>query len=420
MDKLIIEGGKPLSGAVKVQGSKNALLPILASSVINPCEYTLTNCPRITDAYAMAQIIELAGGKLVFEGNTMRVDTSGMRKNDVPPEQTRAMRSSVFLLGPMLSRFHHVSCAYPGGCAIGSRPIDLHIKGFRTLGVCVEEIGGRIICDSTAAHAGSVHLDFPSVGATENLMMLAASLDGVTEIKNAAREPEIVDLQNFMQAQGIQAEGAGSSTVRVTGGIKYKQKVNYNIMPDRIAAGTILCATAATHGKTELHGVDPDDLSAVCSKLSEIGCKISVKCDTIFIDATDTALCAPQIIETMPYPGFPTDMQAPMLALCTVACGTSVFCESIYENRYRHAAELRRMGADITICGRTAVVRGGTLHGATVSAEDLRGGAALVIAGLAADGTTVVENADRFIDRGYESIENTLSALGADIKRIRK
>ena len=419
MDRLIITGGRSLEGETHVQGSKNALLPMLAAAVMRPGVYTFTNCPDISDAHAMAQIITLCGGSCSFDAGVMDVDTRYLNVSDVPVRQTRAMRSSIFLLGPMLSRFGKVSCSYPGGCAIGARPIDLHIKSFRALGADADDNAGRIVCSSGKAHCGSVRLDFPSVGATENIMMFAASLEGVTEIENAAREPEIADLQGFMRAQGIEVSGAGTSKIVVKGGIKQNPcRITYKVMPDRIAAGTLLCAAAATRGKITLRSAKYDDIVAITSKLSEMGCKIYRKCDTITIDAK-CALCAPHITETMPYPGFPTDMQAQLLALCTTVYGTSVICERMYENRYRHVSELRRMGADIIVCGRTAVVRGGRLVGAVVKAQDLRGGAALVTAGLAAQGITTVENADSFIDRGYESIEKTLSLLGADIKRVK-
>ena len=421
MDSLIIEGGRRLEGSIKVQGSKNALLPIMAATLMHGNTYILENCPRIKDADTMVNIIVSSGGSVAFGDGTLIIDTKNSCCRDIPDTQTRAMRSSIFLLGPCLARFGKVVCVYPGGCAIGARPIDLHIKGLRCLGVDVRECGDKIICEAKNAHAGRVILDFPSVGATENLMMFAASLDGKTEIINAAKEPEIVDLQEFLRKNGVNINGAGTNRISVCGKTDYmKEPLTYRIMSDRIEAGTLMAAAAASKGKIELLDVNAKNNTAVITKLCEMGCKIHISCDTIYIDAQSTVLKAAQPVETAPYPGFPTDMQAILFALCAQAQGTSVIKECIYENRFRHAAELVKMGADVTLCDRTAVIRGRRLHGARVQSKDLRGGAALCIAALGAEGRTVVENADTYIDRGYECIEKRLASLGADVKRIKE
>lgn len=419
MDKFIVRGGNALRGDINVQGSKNALLPILAATLLTDEDVILTNCALIKDADNMLGILEILGATATRYGNTIRISTKNANSYTMPDKQSREMRSSIFMLGPVLSRFGKVCCVYPGGCAIGNRPINLHLSGLSDLGVTVTEADGKIMCDSEFAHAADISLDFPSVGATENLMMASVNLDGTTTINNAAREPEIVDLQNFMCALGYDVSGAGTSLITVRGGKRYvKGPIEYDIMPDRIVAGTLLCAAAATRSEITLRRARAYDMTSVLAKLREMACKVNVHDDIIHIDAR-AELKALQNTETQPHPGFPTDMQAQLFAVCTTLDGTSVIRENLYENRFRHASELKKMGANVTLHDRTAVIRGGKLHGSTVSASDLRGGAALVIAGLAASGTTVIEDVDIYIDRGYESMEVMLEKIGADIKRIK-
>ena len=419
MEILTVYGGKKLNGDIDVQGSKNELLPILAATLLTDKDITLTNCPRIKDADNMLAILQMLGASVSTEGDKIHVSTKNAYSYVMPDKQSKEMRSSIFMLGPILSRFNKVCCVYPGGCAIGSRPIDLHLRGLKDLGVKVVESDGRIFCDGTDAHAADINLDFQSVGATENLMMAAVLLKGRTTINNAAREPEIEHLQEFMRRLGYDVSGAGTSVITINGGTySTGESVEYKIMPDRIVAGTLLCAAAITRSEITLHKARPSDMTAVLAKMKEMGCQITTCDDTIHIDAKGE-LAAVQSTETQPYPGFPTDMQALLFAVCTTLNGTSVIKENLYENRFRHVGELKKMGAKASVYDRTAVIRGGELHGATVCAGDLRGGAALVVAGLAAKGVTVIENADIYIDRGYESIETMLSKLGADIRRVK-
>lgn len=420
MAKLIIQGGPKVNGEISVCGAKNAVLPILAAALLTEKTVKLTNCPNISDVTNMLCILQELGCRTNRAQDTITINTSEAASGIIPEKLSRKMRSSIFMLGPMLSRFRHVCCVYPGGCDIGNRPIDLHIKGLRDLNIDVQERDGHVYCDSSDIRAAVVHLDFPSVGATENIMMAATAADGVTTITNAACEPEIVDLQNFMRELGYEVLGAGTSTITVIGKKQRPQLkadvIEHRIIPDRIVTGTLLCSAAITNGNVVLHDVNPSDSTAVISKLREMGCRIETTQNTISLDA-NTELKSVGKIETMPHPGFPTDMQALIFAVCTVCKGTSVIVESLFENRYRHASELAKMGANAIINDRMAVITGGKLHGAHVEACDLRGGAALVVAGLAAEGTTVVERVDEHIDRGYDHLENLLNALGANIIR---
>ena len=322
------------------------------------------------------------------------------------------------ILGALRGRWRRAVIPYPGGCEIGQRPIDLHLAGLSALGVRIREEGGLVLCDGEHMRGGEVHLDYPSVGATENVMMAAARIPGRTVIHNAAREPEIADLQRFLNACGARIEGAGSPTILIDG-VSRMHGTIYRPMPDRIEAGTLLAAAAITGGEIELMGAPVQELGAVTAKLRDMGCRVDSQPGRMRLSAP-VRLSAPGQLLTQPYPGFPTDMQAQMLALSCVARGTSIITETVFENRFTHVGDLRRMGADIVVKDRTAVVRGvGTLHGATVAARDLRGGAALMIAGLCAQGETVVENAE-IIDRGYERLEETLTDLGADVRRERQ
>ena len=416
MESLVIHGGRRLEGTLRVDGAKNAALPILAASVLTEETVRLHGVPDILDVRRMADILAMLGCDVRCAGHEITVCGSGMVKSEMPDQLSKQIRSSIFLLGPILSRFRRATVTYPGGCEIGLRPIDLHLSGLRALGVDVQEEGGVIHCDGQNMHAGEVHLDYPSVGATENVIMAAACLKGTTTIHNAAREPEIVDLCRFIGAMGGRVSGAGSAVIAVEG-VKQLHGAAYTPMPDRIVAGTLLAAGAITGGCVELTNAPVDDLHAVCAKLREMGCAISEEGSVIRLDAPERLSAFP-ILQTQPHPGFPTDMQAQMLALLSVAEGTGVIVENVFENRFTHAGDLNRMGARIICSGRTAIVRGvESLTGAHVTARDLRGGAALTLAGLKAQGETVVERAE-LIDRGYEQFERQLCRLGADVRRI--
>lgn len=422
MESFVVQGGRRLEGTLRVDGAKNAALPILAACVLTEEEVLLHGVPDISDVRRMVEILRLLGCKAEMDGHEAAVCCGGMNVVEMPDRLSKQIRSSIFLLGPILSRFRRATVTYPGGCEIGLRPIDLHLSGLRALGVTVREEGGVIHCDGGKMHPGEVHLDYPSVGATENVIMASVLLDGVTTIHNAAREPEIVDLCRFISAMGGRIWGAGSATIRVEGAARL-HGVQYAPMPDRIAAGTLLAAAAITGGSVELTNAPVEDMHAICAKMREMGCVIREEKarggggGLLSLDAPLRLTSFP-MLQTQPHPGFPTDMQAQMMALLCVAEGTGVVVENVFENRFTHAGEMNRMGASILCSGRTAIVRGvPKLVGTRVTARDLRGGAALVLAGLAAIGETTVDHAE-FIDRGYERLEDQLCSLGASVKRI--
>ena len=415
MNAYVVRGGEKLSGSIKIEGAKNAILPILAASLINGDKNVLYNCPDLKDVSITLNILELIGCTINKDNDKVTLDTSRLSTNVIPDKLVREMRSSVIMLGAMLTRHGKVILSYPGGCEIGMRPIDLHVRGLRALGAKITEAGGYLICEADKIIGTEINLDFPSVGATENIILASVSCEGTTYIRNAAREPEIVDLQNYLNAIGCKISGAGTNIIKIEGVKKFKP-VEYTVMPDRIVAGTYLIAAAATYGNIEITNVVPEHLSSVISKLEEMGCKVKMQKDKVEISAPKK-LKAVESIKTQPYPGFPTDLQAQFLALTTLAAGTSVITENIFENRFKQVGELIRMGAKITTEGRTAVVKGiKNLYGATVEAKDLRGGAALIIAGLAAEGETVIYNVNH-IDRGYERVEKKLASLGANIEK---
>ncbi len=415
MAKLIVTGGHPLTGRCRVGGAKNAVLPILAACMLTGRSVRLLDCPRLTDVDNMLEILQTLGCGVCFSDGVIDVDASAADCHELPEHLSKELRSSIFLLGPVLGRFGRATVTYPGGCEIGNRPIDLHLSGLAALGARVTEEGGRIRCEGERLTGTDIHLDYPSVGATENIMMAAVAADGETVIRNAAREPEICGLQEFLLAAGFRVFGAGSSTIRIVGGCA-PRAVTFTVMPDRIVAGTLLVAGAISGGEVTVDNVCAEHVSGTLAKLVECGCRIEMRANSISLFAPER----PQeikLIETMPHPGFPTDMQAQMFALCSIADGTSVIVENVFENRFKHAQELGRMGAVSIVKGRTAVVRGvRRLTGTRVTAHDLRGGAALVLAGLAASGQTVVDRCER-IDRGYARLEEMLGALGARIVR---
>lgn len=417
MEKYVIEGGRPLCGAVHVQSAKNAVLPLLAAAVLTEEKVVIRRCPRIGDVLGMAQILGELGCRTAWEGDSLVIDGADAANHEIPAALARELRSSVFMLGPVAARFGRARIAYPGGCDIGLRPIDLHLEGLRRLGVSVAEEGGYITCSCGRVCGAEVVLDCPSVGATENIMLAAATGEGTTLIRNAAREPEIADLQNFLNRMGGKVKGAGGSVIAVEG-VKKLHGAEYTPMPDRIEAGTFLIAAAMCGGELEVVGADADNLSSLLHKLRQISCKIHAFDDKIYIAGGKRRL-SPKLVETSPYPGFPTDLQAQMTALACVCGGSTVVVENLFETRFKHVPELIRMGADITVRGRSAFIRGvPRLHGADVCAGDLRGGAALTLAAVSAEGESTVTDL-RFIDRGYCGLEEKLAAAGARIRRIR-
>ncbi len=418
MERFRVEGGHRLAGEVRVHCAKNAVLPILAGAILADDPTTLLDCPDIADVNNMVRILQTLGCKVSAQGAALRVDASSIQSDTMPEGLSKRLRSSVFMMGALLGRLRRAVVPYPGGCEIGQRPIDLHLAGLTALGVDIREEGGLVVCDGARMRGGEVHLDYPSVGATENVMMAAARIPGRTVIYNAAREPEIADLQRFLNACGARIAGAGSATIEIEG-VRRMHGATYRPMPDRIEAGTLLAAAAATGGEVELTDAPVEELGAVIAKLREMGCRIETGAGRVTFVAPQR-LDSPGQVITLPYPGFPTDMQAQMLALTCCARGTSIITETVFENRFTHVGDLRRMGANIVVKDRTAIVRGvRSLHGARVYARDLRGGAALLIAGLAARGETVVEGAE-IVDRGYERLEQMLSGLGAQIRRERQ
>lgn len=414
MDVFRIMGGKRLSGRVRLSGAKNAVLPILAAALLTDEPVVLKDCPRLKDVSNMLSILQTLGCTYQRREDEILVDASGAQGWEMPGELSKQLRSSIFMMGSILGRFRRATVTYPGGCEIGLRPIDLHLSGLRALGVRISEAHGMIYCDGSDMRGGEVQLDFPSVGATENVMMAAVLSKGQTVIHNAAREPEIEDLQNFINAMGGKVRGAGSSTIFIEG-VSALHGAVYSPLPDRIVAGTLMAAAAATGGELELDNVHMGDLAAVSDKMRQAGCEIETRDNALTLRAP--GILRPVRISTQPFPGFPTDMQAQMMAMACLAQGTSVIVENVFENRFAQASQLRRMGADILIHDRTAVIHGGRLTGASVTSRDLRGGAALVIAALAAEGVSEVSNVE-FIDRGYDALECTLSALGAQIQRL--
>lgn len=415
MSSLVINGGRQLEGEIEIQGAKNAVLPILAAAIINGGKNIIYNCPDLSDVKTTVEVLKSLGCKAQRQGKVLLVDSSGLNSYVIDENLMRQMRSSIIFLGAIIARCKKARICMPGGCEIGNRPIDLHLSSLEKLGVKITEAHGYINCEAPKLKGASIHLDFPSVGATENIMLAACVAEGTTVITNAAREPEIVDLEIFLNNMGAKISGAGTDVIRIDGTTRF-YGVEHTIMPDRIVAGTYLLSAAITNGNVILHNANPSHIRSVLNLLKESGVNIYTEKKRIIV-APGKEIKSISKIRTMPYPGFPTDIQSPCMALYTVARGTSMFIENIFENRFRHVEELVRMGADIKTDGRVAVVHGVQgLSGAKVVAKELRGGAALVIAGLRAEGTTEIEGVN-FIDRGYETIEKYLSLCGADIKR---
>ncbi len=417
MQRLRIEGEKRISGEISVQGAKNSALPLLAACLLPKGDVTLHNCPRLSDVFASCRILSCLGCKCKIDGNTVQVNTLGLSGSFVPDGLMREMRSSIVFMGAILGKTGKCSLSFPGGCELGPRPIDIHLSALKQMGVVIREEFGLLDCTCPKGLKGAkITLSFPSVGATENIMLAACLAQGDTIIYNAAREPEISDLAGFLNACGARITGQGGSVIYITG-VKELHGCEYSVMPDRIVACTLLGAAAITGGEIALLNARPQDIDAVLPVYEQMGCGVYSYDDRIYLNGK-RALKAVKTIRTMPYPGFPTDAQAIIMAVLTKAQGTSVIVENIFENRYRHVDELVRMGSDIKVEGKVAVIEGvKRLYGANVVSTDLRGGAALVIAGLAAEGTTVVSNI-KFIDRGYEEIEKQFSSVGGKVERF--
>ena len=412
MSSYIIEGGHKLEGTVKISGSKNSALPIIAATILNAGKTTLYNVPNIQDTQMMYKILETLGAKIEKKNGKIKIDTSKIEKFEIPPELMHKMRSSVILAGALIGRYQKATFSYPGGCDIGSRPIDLHLKSFEKLGIQVNQNHGNIECNAEKIKGEKIDLDFPSVGATENAILASILAEGTTIITNAAREPEIIDLQNFLNKMGAQIVGAGTDEIQIEG-VKKLKDISYNIMPDRIETGSFLCFAAATKGNIILENANATHITPIISKLEEAECKIETSKNKIKIIAPKKLKAID--IKTMPYPGFPTDMQSVFASMLTIAKGTSIIVENIFENRYKYTQELNKMGAKITVEGKSAIIRGTRkLYGADVKATDLRGGAALVLAGLIAKGKTQVDDIE-YILRGYEKLDYKLQNLGANI-----
>lgn len=415
MEQFRINGGVKLTGEYELTGAKNAVLPILAATIVTGNECKIKSCPDLSDVQTMFAILRELGCRITKEEDGVVIDTEPIGSYTIPEHLMREMRSSVFLMGPMIARCGKVKLSYPGGCEIGLRPIDIHLSALRKLGVTIQEGHGFLECTADRLEGCRIILDFPSVGATENVMLAATAAEGETRIINPAKEPEIIDLQRFLNACGAEVEGAGTEEIVIKGKRSYNQ-VEHRVIPDRIEGGTVLAAVAITGGSVVLRNAIPEHMSMTLSKLREAGCRIREGNDFVELISPLT-MKAIETLKTLPYPGFPTDMQSQFLTLMTVAQGTSVITETIFESRFKHVEELRKMGARIKVDGRTAVITGvKNLTGARVIAKDLRGGASLVIAGLGAEGETIVENICH-IDRGYDKFEMALQKIGAEIKR---
>ncbi len=416
MEKLRINGKKKLSGQVSVQGSKNSTLPIVAGTILCEGKIILHNCPDLTDVTAAVNILESLGCKIRREKDTLIIDSTNITTSEISEKLMHEMRSSIVFLGALLARTGKANLSAPGGCEIGLRPIDLHLKALRELGVEIKEESGRLCCQVKDKIKGKeIALAFPSVGATENVMLAATLAQGRTTLINAAREPEIRNLADFLNSCGAKIYFAGESTI-VIDGVKRLHDSEFRVISDRIVAATYMASAAVTGGEMDIINFPVSDIAPVLPFFYSSGCKITADENNLHIKAPKR-LRSPGTVRTMPFPGFPTDFQAPAMAMAAVSDGTVIFIETIFESRYKHVSQLKRMGANISVEGSVAVVQGvARLSAANVYAEDLRGGIALVLAALAADGTSDVFNL-KHIDRGYENIEENLSLLGADIKR---
>ena len=415
MKSIYINGGKKLHGEVVVSGAKNAALPILAAALLSEGKHRITNVPRLADVTTFGRILQNMGVSFERQDNDVLIDSTALTNPEAPYDLVRTMRASVLVLGPLVARMGKARVSLPGGCAIGARPINLHLMGLRKLGATVEIKHGYVVAGAKKLRGAHIYFDTVTVTGTENIMMAASLAEGETILENAAREPEIVDLANALIRMGAKIEGAGTDIIRIAG-VEKLRALDYSVMPDRIETGTFVIAAAITNGSVTIKNCVPGHLEAVLAKVTDAGARVTTEDGTIHI--TGQRAIRPVNVTTLEYPGFPTDMQAQIMSLVSLAEGTSVINETIFENRFTHVAELRRMGADIRTDGRTAIIKGvRKLSAAPVMATDLRASASLVLAGLAAEGQTVISRIYH-LDRGYDNIEQKLSVLGADIKRV--
>jgi len=415
-EKLIISGGNRLQGTVKIDGAKNSALSIMAATLLTKDACILRNVPRLTDVDIMAKVIRKLGVKVEWkEDNSLYMDSDNFNNYEAPYELVKMMRGSILVMGPLLARLKRAKISLPGGCAIGARPVDYHLKGFEALGAQVEMERGYIEAKVNKLKGNDIYLDFPSLGATENIMMAACLAEGLTTIENAAKDPEVVELGHFLNKMGAKVEGLGTDLIKIEG-VKKLHGVDYTIIPDRIEAGTYMIAAAITGGNVLIESADPLLLKPLVVKLEEAGVQIELEKNLIKVTGPDRVKAID--IKTLPFPGFPTDMQPQFMALSCIAKGTSVITETVFEKRFVHIGDLKRMGADIKVEGHSAIIKGvEKLSAAPVMASDLRGGAALVLAGLIAEGTTELSRIYH-LDRGYVNLEEKLTSLGADIKRV--
>ncbi len=417
MDKIIVEGGRSLKGEVKISGAKNAALPILVSSLLADGLNTYYNVPDLKDIQSTKLLLSNLGARTESDGNTVRIDAGGLCNHEAPYDLVRKMRASILVLGPLVARLKKAKVSLPGGCSIGARPINLHLRGLARLGASIELKHGYIEASADCLKGNEIYFDIATVTGTENLMMAAVLAKGVTVLRNAAREPEIVALADILNKMGADIQGAGTSVITIKG-VTSLRPVSVSVIPDRIEAGTFMVAAALTKGDLILSGCEPDHLGAVIHKLRLTGAVITIEDKSIRVNGSDNISSVD--IKTLPYPGFPTDMQAQFMVLMSIANGLSIISETIFENRFIHVSELRRMGADITISGNAAMIKGvSMLSGAPVMATDLRASASLILAGLVAQGKTEV-NRVYHLDRGYEAIEKKFQRLGAAIKRVKE
>lgn len=419
MEKIIVRGGQRLYGSVKVEGAKNAVLPVLAATLLaSDGKSVIRDVPTLSDVYTINEVLRNLNAEVAFNNNTVVVDASRVLKEEAPFEYVRKMRASVLVMGSLLARNGRARVALPGGCAIGSRPIDQHLKGFEAMGAKVKVGNGFIEAEVDGRLKGAkIYLDFPSVGATENIMMAATLAKGTTIIENVAKEPEIVDLANFLNKMGGNVRGAGTGTLRIEG-VDVLFGAEHHIIPDRIEAGTFMVASAITGGNVLVQGAVPEHLSSLIAKMEEMGVTIIEEGDGVRVIGPEKLKAVD--IKTMPHPGFPTDMQSQMMALLLRAEGTSMITETVFENRFMHVEEFRRMNADIKIEGRSVILNGpSNLQGAEVSATDLRAAAALILTGLVSEGNTRVTEL-KHLDRGYVNFHGKLASLGADIERVKE
>lgn len=418
MDKIVVKGGKRLNGSVRIEGAKNAVLPVLAASLIaSEGKSVIEDVPTLDDVYTINEVLRNLNAKVQFKNNKVSIDATSTLETEAPFEYVRKMRASVLVLGPLLARYGHAKVALPGGCAIGSRPIDLHLKGFEAMGAKVNIGNGFVEVKADGRlQGGTIYLDVASVGATENIMMAATLAEGKTVLENCAKEPEIVDLANYLNKMGAQIVGAGTETIRING-VDKLHGTKHTIIPDRVEAGTFMVAAAVTGGNVLVQNVETEHLRPVTAKLREMGSEIIEEENSVRVIGPEKLKATD--IKTLPHPGFPTDMQSQMMVAMLCAEGTSVLTETVFENRFMHVEEFRRMNAKMKIEGRSVIVEGlNKLQGAQVQATDLRAAAALILAGLCADGLTEVTELQH-LDRGYVDFSKKLNLLGADIKRVK-